>query len=66
MTKNNIKVYIFKALRPTPELSFATRFYGAIAGINITSSHNPHNLAEYNGFKVYWEDGSQISGEKLK
>ena len=44
-------------LRPTPELSFAIRHYGCIAGINITASHNPK---EYNGYKVYWEDGAQL------
>ena len=54
---NNIKVLIFDALRPTPELSFAIREYGCIAGINITASHNPK---EYNGYKVYWSDGAQV------
>jgi len=54
---NGIKVRIFDALRPTPELSFAIREYGCIAGINITASHNPK---EYNGYKVYWADGAQL------
>ena len=54
---NGIPVYLFDALRPTPELSFAVRHYGCIAGINITASHNPK---EYNGYKVYWEDGAQL------
>lgn len=54
---NGIKCRIFDALRPTPELSFAIRYYGATAGINITASHNPK---EYNGYKVYWSDGAQL------
>ena len=54
---NGIPVRLFAALRPTPELSFAVREYGCIAGINITASHNPK---EYNGYKVYWEDGAQL------
>ena len=57
MTANGIPVRIFDALRPTPELSFAIRHYGAIAGINVTASHNPR---EYNGYKVYWSDGAQL------
>ena len=56
-----IKVYIFDALRPTPELSFAVRHFGCIAGINITASHNPK---EYNGYKAYWEDGAQLAPEQ--
>ena len=55
---NGIPVRLFEALRPTPELSFAVREYGCIAGINVTASHNPK---EYNGYKVYWEDGAQLS-----
>ena len=54
---NGIHVRIFESLRPTPELSFAVREYGCQAGINITASHNPK---EYNGYKVYWEDGAQL------
>ena len=56
-----IRVYIFDDLRPTPELSFALRHLGAIAGINITASHNPK---EYNGYKAYWEDGAQLAPEQ--
>jgi phosphoglucomutase len=58
---NGIKAYRFESLRPTPEVSFALRELGCIAGINITASHNP---AEYNGYKVYWEDGAQITPPK--
>src|SRR4030042_4848899 len=54
---NGIKAYLFKELRPTPELSFAIRHFGCQGGIVITASHNPK---EYNGYKVYWEDGGQI------
>ena len=57
MAANGIKVRIFDALRPTPEVSFAVREYGCIAGINVTASHNPK---EYNGYKVYWSDGAQL------
>ena len=58
LAANGIKSYRFESLRPTPELSFAVRYLGCIAGINITASHNP---PEYNGYKVYWEDGAQIT-----
>lgn len=54
---NGIKTYVFPSLRPTPELSFAVRELGCIAGVVLTASHNPR---EYNGYKVYWEDGGQI------
>ncbi len=54
---NNIKVYLFESLRPTPEVSFAIRHLGCQGGVNVTASHNPK---EYNGYKAYWEDGSQV------
>ncbi|MBQ8264397.1 MAG: phospho-sugar mutase [Oscillospiraceae bacterium] len=57
MAANGIHVRLFDALRPTPELSFAVRYYGTAAGLNITASHNPK---EYNGYKVYWSDGAQL------
>ncbi len=63
LAENGIKVYIYDELRPTPMISFGLRYLGCIAGINITASHNPK---EYNGYKVYWEDGAQISPEQAK
>ena len=58
LAANGIVAYKFESLRPTPELSFAVRELGCIAGINVTASHNP---PEYNGYKVYWEDGAQFT-----
>ena len=60
LAANGIKAYIFDDMRPTPELSFAVRETGSIAGINITASHNPK---EYNGYKAYWADGAQLGPE---
>ncbi|MCL2367726.1 MAG: phospho-sugar mutase [Oscillospiraceae bacterium] len=57
MAANGVRVRLFDGMRPTPELSFAIRHYGAAAGINVTASHNPKI---YNGFKVYWSDGAQL------
>ena len=57
MAGNGIRVRLFDAMRPTPEVSFAVREYGCIAGVNVTASHNPK---EYNGYKVYWQDGAQL------
>ena len=61
LAANGIKVYIFPSLRPTPELSFAVRELHCTAGIMVTASHNP---PEYNGYKVYWDDGCQITAPK--
>ena len=61
MAANGVRVRLFEGLRPTPELSFAIRHYGAAAGINITASHNPK---EYNGYKVYWSDGAQLPPDR--
>ncbi|MCQ2081090.1 MAG: phospho-sugar mutase [Lachnospiraceae bacterium] len=58
LAANGIKAYVFDALRPTPELSFALRTLGCTAGIVVTASHNP---PEYNGYKVYWQDGAQVT-----
>jgi len=63
LNANGIKAYVFDALRPTPELSFALRTKGCISGIVVTASHNP---PEYNGYKVYWEDGAQVTSPKDK
>ena len=60
LAANGIRVYTFPGLRPTPELAFMIRFLGAVSGINITASHNPK---EYNGYKVYWEDGCQVRSD---
>ncbi len=63
MAANGVRVHLFDAMRPTPELSFAVIHYGAAAGINITASHNPK---EYNGYKVYWSDGAQLPPQQAK
>lgn len=63
LAANGIKAYVFDSLRPTPELSFALRTFGCTAGIVVTASHNP---PEYNGYKVYWEDGAQVTAPKDK
>ena len=63
LAANGIKAYVFDELRPTPELSFALRTPGCISGIVVTASHNP---PEYNGYKVYWEDGAQVTAPKDK
>ena len=63
MAANGVKAYVFDALRPTPELSFAIRELGCISGIVVTASHNP---PEYNGYKAYWEDGAQVAAPRDK
>ena len=57
LAANGIKVYIYESLRPTPQLSYSIRKLNAATGINVTASHNPK---QYNGYKVYWQEGSQI------
>lgn len=63
LAANGIKSYVFDDLRPTPQLAFAVRYLGCVAGINITASHNPK---EYNGYKAYWSDGCQVSADVAK
>lgn len=63
LSGNGIKAYLFDGIRPTPELSFAVRYLGTAAGVMITASHNP---PKYNGYKVYWEDGGQITPDRAK
>ncbi len=63
LAANGIKAYVFESLRPTPELSFALRTLGCVSGIVVTASHNP---PEYNGYKVYWEDGAQVTAPRDK
>ena len=63
LAASGIKAYIFDSLRPTPQLSFAVRYLGCVAGIVITASHN---LPEYNGYKVYWRDGGQVCPDIAK